>query len=387
MAMQPHGGTLVNRVASSEAAADWRERASHLPSITLGRRDILDLDLLATGAYSPLDGYLARADYESVVNHMRLANGLPWTLPIVLSVSHDEAMSLREGAPVVLKDQSGIPRAVLELHERFTYDRALEARRVFRTEDAAHPGVRALYEQGDVLLSGPIWLLASPERGPFAQYLMRPTEARDAFAARRWNTVVGFQTRNPVHRAHEYIQKCALEVVDGLFLHPLIGETKDDDVPAAVRMRCYATLLHDYYPSDRVMLGAFPARMRYAGPREAIFHALVRKNYGCTHFIVGRDHAGVGNFYGTYEAQHIFREFDPAEIGITPLFFDHAFYCRQCGGMATTKTCPHGEADHVILSGTRVRAMLHDGQVPPPEFSRPEVAKILVEATREAPVG
>jgi sulfate adenylyltransferase len=387
MAMQPHGGTLVNCVASPEAAAGWHERARQLPSITLSRRELLDLDLLAVGAYSPLDGYLTRAEYESVVNHMRLANGLPWTLPIVLPVSQDEAAPLRDGAPVVLRDQSGTPRAVLELREKFTYDRAREARQVFRTEDTAHPGVRALYEQGDVLLSGPIWLLTPPERGPFAQYAMTPAEARGAIAARRWNTVVGFQTRNPVHRAHEYIQKCALEIVDGLFLHPLVGETKDDDVPAAVRMRCYETLLREYYPSDRVMLSAFPARMRYAGPREAIFHALVRKNYGCTHFIVGRDHAGVGNFYGTYAAQHIFREFDPAEIGITPLFFEHAFYCRQCGSMATTKTCPHTDADHVVLSGTRVRAMLRNGQVPPPEFSRPEVASILVEATREAPVG
>ena len=387
MAIQPHGDTLVDRVASPEAAADWRERADHLPTLTLGPREILDLNLLAVGAYSPLNGYLTRTDYESVVHHMHLANGLPWSLPIVLPVTHDEAGSLRDGTPVVLRDQSGKLLAILDLQERFSYDRAIEARQVFRTEDTAHPGVRALYEQGDVLLGGPIWLLAPPQRGPFAKYTLTPAESRTAFAARGWETVVGFQTRNPVHRAHEYIQKCALEMVDGLFLQPLVGETKEDDVPASVRIRCYEVLLRDYYPADRVMLGTFPARMRYAGPREAVFHALVRKNYGCTHFIVGRDHAGVGNFYGTYEAQHIFREFTPAELGITPLFFEHAFFCHRCMSMATSKTCPHRDEDHVMLSGTRVRAMLRNGQTPPPEFSRSEVAEILIEAMREALVG
>jgi sulfate adenylyltransferase len=383
MALPPHGGTLINRVMAPGVARRWLKRMPSLPAITLSRRLLLDLDLLAVGAYSPLTGYMTRDDYDAVVERMQLANGLPWTVPVVLAVTAETADGLREGKPVALYDGEGTPRAVLDLRERYTYDRAREAEHVYRTTDATHPGVRALDEQGDVLLGGPVRLLAAPDRGPFAAHAPTPAEARAAFAERGWNTVVGFQTRNPVHRAHEYIQKSALEIVDGLFLQPLVGETKEDDIPANVRMRCYETLLSDYYPAGRVLLGTLPARMRYAGPREAVFHALIRKNYGCTHFIVGRDHAGVGNFYGTYEAQHIFREFDPAALGITPLFFEHAFYCHRCGGMATTKTCPHGEEDRVILSGTRVRAMLRAGQTPPPEFTRPEVAEVLIEAMHE----
>lgn len=385
MAISPHGGTLINRVMQPEEAHDWLNRAPGLPAITLSTRKLLDLNLLAIGAYSPLEGYMTRADYDTVVEEMHLANGLPWSLPIVLSVTTDEAAPLRVGSPVVLRDRDGQPRAILDLRERYTYDREREAQCVYRTTEAAHPGVRALYEQGDLLLGGPVRLFATPDRGPFASHAPTPAEARAAFDERGWHTVVGFQTRNPVHRAHEYIQKTALEIVDGLFLQPLVGETKADDIPAPVRMRCYEVLLRDYYPEHRVLLGTLPARMRYAGPREAVFHALVRKNYGCTHFIIGRDHAGVGNYYGTYEAQHIFREFDPAALGITPLFFEHAFFCHRCGGMATTKTCPHGDESRVILSGTRVRAMLRAGQTPPPEFSRPEVAEVLVEAMHEVP--
>lgn len=380
MASQPHGGVLVDRVLPAEALSALGETLPGLPSVTIGAREILDLDLIAVGAFSPLTGYMTSADYHPVVETMHLANGLAWSLPITLAVSAEEAAPLREGATIVLRDAQGTPRATLELHERYTIDRAREARRVYGTDDGDHPGVRALYEQGDVLLGGPISLLTPPVLGPFPHYPSSPAAARAAFEQRGWQTVVGFQTRNPVHRAHEFIQKCAMEIVDGLYLHPLVGETKDDDVPAPVRMRCYETLLQHYYPADKVVLGTFPARMRYAGPREAIFHALVRKNYGCTHFIVGRDHAGVGNYYGTYDAQLIFREFAADELGITPLFFEHAFYCQRCAGMASTKTCPHGEADHVVLSGTRVRAMLRSGQVPPPEFSRPEVATVLIEA-------
>ncbi|WIG60862.1 MAG: Sulfate adenylyltransferase [Ktedonobacterales bacterium] len=386
MTAQPHGGALINRVMPTEDVQNWSEVVTSLPSLTVGRRVFLDLDLIAVGAFSPLAGFMTSQDYRSVVDTMHLASGLPWSLPITLAVSSEVADGLKEGTTVVLRDSDGNDRALLELHEKFTYDKAHEAQMVYRTEDTSHPGVRALNEQGDVLLGGPIWLLTPPTLGPFPEFPASPMLARAAFAARGWKTIVGFQTRNPVHRAHEYIQKCAMEIVEGLFLHPLVGETKEDDVPADVRMQCYQVLLENYYPANRVLLGTFPARMRYAGPREAIFHALVRKNYGCTHFIVGRDHAGVGNFYGTYAAQEIFSEFDRDKLGITPLFFEHSFFCKTCGSMASTKTCPHGAESHVILSGTAVRTMLRAGQTPPPEFSRPEVARVLITAMQGAPV-
>jgi sulfate adenylyltransferase len=379
MVTQPHGGTLINGLLSAEEAAEWRARASTLQTITLSRRELLDLNLLGIGAFSPLTGYMTSIDYRSVVDTMHLASGVAWSMPIVLPVSKELADTLTEGQTLMLRDEEGTHWGLLDLQERFTYDRAHEAREVYLTEDTAHPGVSALYEQGNVLLGGPIRLLAVAP-GDFPEYTYTPEQARADFISRGWQSVVAFQTRNPVHRAHEYIQKCALEVVDGLFLHPLVGETKSDDIPAWVRMRCYEVLLQHYYPAHRVQLGTYLARMRYAGPREAIFHALVRKNYGCTHFIVGRDHAGVGNYYGSYDAQRIFGEFRPEELGIAPLFFENTFYCQQCHSMASSKTCPHEATSHINLSGTQVRALLRNGQMPSPEFSRPEVAAALVEA-------
>jgi sulfate adenylyltransferase len=326
---------------------------------------------------------MTEADYHAVVIGMHLASGQPWPMPITLAVSVEDARAIDQGAEIALADEAGRVLAVMQVAQKFAYDKRLEAERVYRTEDEAHPGVAAVYAQSDVLLGGPVRVLELPAHDDFAQYRLTPARTRAAFAERGWRTVVGFQTRNPVHRAHEYIQKCALEIVDGLLLHPLVGETKSDDIPADVRMRCYEVLLENYYPQDRVLLSVNPAAMRYAGPREAVFHALVRKNYGCTHFIVGRDHAGVGSYYGTFDAQRIFDEFAPGELGITPLMFEHTFFCRRCDEMASVKTCPHDNDVRVALSGTQVREMLMGGIAPPIEFSRPEVARVLIEAMQE----
>lgn len=378
-----HGGPLIDRLVRGPESDALRERAAGLPAIRLSARSLSDLELLAVGGYSPLSGFMTQADYRAVVNDMHLACGLAWPMPITLPVSSEEGASLAEGSEVALADESGRMLGVLEIGEKFDYDKRLEARQVYCTEDEAHPGVAALYAQGDVLLAGRVQVLDVPAHDDFQQYRLTPAQTRAEFAARGWRTVVGFQTRNPVHRAHEYIQKCALEMVDGLLLHPLVGETKSDDIPVEVRMRCYEVLIENYYPSDRVLLSVNPAAMRYAGPREAIFHALVRKNFGCTHFIVGRDHAGVGSYYGTFDAQRIFSEFAPGELGITPMMFDHTFFCRKCDEMASVKTCPHDGEARVILSGTQVREMLRGGVAPPIEFSRPEVARVLIEAMQE----
>jgi sulfate adenylyltransferase len=378
----PHGGELILNMASETEQAALLEQAKTFPHITIGSRQLADLEMLAIGAYSPLHGFMTQADYLGVVNTMHLSNGLPWSIPITLATSEEQAQNLTPGTQIALVNAQGTVQAILTLEEKYTYDKHLEARQVYRTEDEAHPGVNVLYQQGDILLGGPVRVLAlQPQQ--FAEYRFTPTQSRALFAERGWKRVVGFQTRNPVHRAHEYIQKCAMETVDGLFLHPLVGDTKGDDIPADVRMRCYEVLLENYYPTDRVILGVLPAAMRYAGPREAIFHALMRKNYGCSHFIVGRDHAGVGNYYGTYDAHYIFAEFDPAALGITPMFFDHTFYCRTCDAMASKKTCPHSADQHVTLSGTKVRQMLQSGQIPPREFSRPEVAQVLIESMKQ----
>jgi sulfate adenylyltransferase len=368
----PHGGELTGR------AGERPEGVESLETYRLTPRELADLDMLASGALSPLTGFMGREDYERVVEEMHLASGLIWALPVCLAVSQAPKRDR-----VCLADEEGSPLALLEVEEVFPYDKELEAERCFRTTDVEHPGVARLYAQHDLYLAGRVTVFERQEP-PFPELAKDPAETRALFAERGWRRVVGFQTRNPIHRAHEYLTKCALETVDGLLLHPLVGETKSDDVPVDVRVECYRALLERYYPHRRVVISAFPAAMRYAGPREAIWHAICRKNYGCSHFIVGRDHAGVGSYYGTYDAQLIFDEFAPHELDIEPMFFEHSFWCKACGQMATPKTCPHGGDDHVFLSGTKVRELLASGELPPAEFSRPEVAEILIQAYRQA---
>ncbi|HYW21536.1 MAG TPA: sulfate adenylyltransferase [Nodularia sp. (in: cyanobacteria)] len=379
-AIAPHGGQLVNRIATPEQKAEFLSKADFLPRVQLDARAVSDLEMIAIGGFSPLTGFMNQSDYTRVVNEMRLANGLAWSIPITLSVTEEIASPLQEGGVIRLDNANGEFIGVLQLEQKYLYDKTQEAINVYRTDDAKHPGVQVVYNQGSVNLAGDIWLLQRDPHSQFPAYQIDPAASRQMFKDKGWKTIVGFQTRNPIHRAHEYIQKCAMETVDGLFLHPLVGATKEDDIPADVRMRCYEILLEHHYPQDRVILAINPAAMRYAGPREAIFHALVRKNYGCTHFIVGRDHAGVGDYYGTYDAQYIFDEFEPGELGIVPMKFEHAFYCTRSKQMATTKTSPSKPEERVHLSGTKVREMLRRGELPPPEFSRPEVAAELARA-------
>ncbi|QUY44023.1 sulfate adenylyltransferase [Acaryochloris marina] len=381
-AIAPHGGSLINRVASASQKQDLLAKGDSLPRVQLDKRATSDLEMIAIGGFSPLSGFMGQADYEQVVHHMHLENGLPWSIPVTLSVDEGVAAALDVGGLVRLDDPAGAFVGVLELTEKYTYDKTQEAVQVYKTDEMKHPGVKVVFDQGAVNLAGPVWLLERQSHPQFPSYQIDPIAARQLFRERGWNTIVGFQTRNPIHRAHEYIQKCALETVDGLFLHPLVGATKSDDIPADVRMRCYEIMMEHYFPEDRVILAINPAAMRYAGPREAIFHALVRKNYGCTHFIVGRDHAGVGDYYGTYDAQYIFDSLDAQALGITPMKFEHAFYCKKTLSMATTKTSPSGPEDRVHLSGTKVREMLRRGELPPPEFSRPEVASELAAAMK-----
>ncbi len=379
---EPYGGTLVDLVVEGADRGALAREVATLPTIELDSRTTSDFELLANGGFSPLGGFMGEADYHSVVDSMKLGSGLPWSIPVNLGVPESRAGDLTPGTRASLRDESGIVLGVIDIEEAYRRDKTHEAEQVFRTTEDAHPGVAALYASGDLVLAGPVRALSLPEHGNFPDHRLTPAQARAVFAQRGWRTVVGFQTRNPIHRAHEYLIKVALEGVDGALIHPLVGDTKDDDIPADVRMKCYEVLIERYFPEDRVQLSVLPAAMRYAGPREAIFHAIMRKNYGCTHFIVGRDHAGVGNYYGTYDAQRIFDDIDLAALGIQPLFFEHAFWCLRSGAMATPKTSAATPDERLFLSGTKVREMLVNGEDLPVEFTRPEVAAVLMESAR-----
>jgi sulfate adenylyltransferase len=385
--IEPHGGKLINRELSETEKAAAQKKAATLKALILSPLEESDLEMIATGALSPLEGFMNQSDFNSVLDRMHLSNGVVWSLPVVKGATNDEAGSLKVGEEVALQNEKGEKLALLKIEEIYPHDKKKHAEKAYGTLEETHPGVARVFKMGEFLVAGKISLFARTSHTHFAAHRRDPAETRRIFKERGWNRIVAFQTRNPIHRAHEYIQKCALEIVDGLMIHPLMGETKGDDVPADVRMRCYEVLIEKYYQKNRVLLSVFPAAMRYAGPREAIFHALVRKNYGCTHFIVGRDHAGVSRpdgkgFYGPFDAQKIFDNFKPEELGVEPLFFENSFFCRKCGAMATEKICPHDPSSRVNLSGTQVREMLKKGEIPPVEFTHPEVAQVLIEAYR-----
>ncbi len=377
----PHGGKLKPLLLSGEELQDSLQKADQLPVVRLSSRETSDLIMLAIGAFSPLDGFMGQEDYNSVVDTMHLVDGTLWSIPITLSISGEQAAGLAIGSEIALRDdESDELMGMMEIREKYPYDKQKEARMVFKTEDEAHPGVAKIHAQEDILLSGPLKAFSEgPYPDIYGDHYARPAETRAIFTAHGWSTIAAFQTRNPIHRSHEYCTKIALEVSDGILIHPLVGKLKAGDIPADIRMKCYDVLLQQYYPKDRVVLKVYPMEMRYGGPREAILHAIFRQNYGCSHLIVGRDHAGVGNYYGPFDAQQIFDDVSEDELHIQPLKIDWTFWCHKCDGMASMKTCPHGKEDRVLISGTKVREMLDNGEMPPKEFSRPEVAQILME--------
>ena len=376
----PHGGKLVNRVLEGEAARSATAAAGSYKSVTLSPREQFDLEMIAIGAFSPLSGFMGKADFTSVSKDMRLANGTVWPIPVTFCPADDVAAGIKEGDKLALKDSKGRVLGTMTVREKFSHDKEVEIPNVYKTTDEAHPGVAQVRKQGNTCLAGDVDVITTTHEPEFSDYRLPPARTREAFTAKGWKTVAAFQTRNPIHRSHEYLTKVALEMTDGLLIHPLVGETKSDDIPADARMQCYRTLIDNYYNKDKTMLSVMPLAMRYAGPREAVLHTLIRKNYGVTHFIVGRDHAGVGNYYGTYDAQKVFDQFDvPKEIGVTILKFEHTAWCKTCEAVVSTKTCPHGPEHKVAPSGTKVREMLKAGQRPPMEFSRPEVADILIK--------
>jgi sulfate adenylyltransferase len=384
MTIAPHGGTLVNRIRAGSERQSLLEQHRGAVQLVVNDRILSDIYMIAIGGFSPLTGFMKQEDYKRVVDTMHLVNGVIFSIPITLPVEPSFFNSVSNGQTIALVDATKTLHAFMKVEEKYTRDVKHEAEKVYRTTDEKHPGVQKVFEGGAYCLAGAIEYVNENPELEFPEFNLTPAQTRKAFDERGWKTVVAFQTRNPIHRAHEYLTKCALEIVDGLLIHPLVGETKGDDIPADVRMKCYQVLIQKYYKPERVFLSVLPAAMRYAGPREAIFHAIMRKNYGCTHFIVGRDHAGVGNYYGTYDAQKIFEEINQQELGIKTLNFEHSFWCKVTGEMATEKTSPSTPEQRVVLSGTKVRDMLRAGQLPPVEFSRPEVAQILIEWAKNA---
>lgn len=383
MPIPPHGGTLINLFVSENEKSQLLEKAKKLPTITLDEYLSFDLDGLAKGIFSPLTGFMGEEDTIHCLETMHLRNGVPWTIPILLDIPPTQADQIEIGQSVALLNPEQRIQGILTVTEKFCLNKEYLAEKVYGTKDIQHPGVKRTLSRNDTFLAGPVKVLEK-KTIEFEEFNLPPTETRAEFERRNWKRIVAFQTRNPIHRAHEYLTKCALEICDGLLIHPLMGTTKDDDIPGSVRMQCYQVLIDNYYPKKHVLLSLMPVNMRYAGPKEAIMHAIIRKNYGCTHFIVGRDHAGVGNYYGTYDAQRIFDQFDPQELQITPLFFDHSFYCNACGNMASIKTCPHDSSHHVVLSGTKVREMLKKGETLPTEFTRKEVSAVLTQWAKQA---
>lgn len=384
MAITAHGGELVNRVMTAEQAQKATAEASGLQRIAVSPREACDIEMIGCGAFSPLTGFVGEKDFHSICDSMTLTSGSVWSIPVTCSVDQATADTIQTGQRVALTGEGNGLLAILTVEEKYAHDKRKEAQTVYLTEETAHPGVAVVMEQGDVCLAGPVEVLPATDEGPFPEHQLTPAQTREAFSKRGWRSIVAFQTRNPIHRAHEYLTKCALEICDGLLIHPLVGQTQAGDIPADVRMQCYKVLIEKYYQPERTLLAVMPSAMRYAGPREAIMHAIIRQNYGCTHFIVGRDHAGVGNYYGTYDAQTIFDKLPAGNLAITPLRFEHSSWCNKCEGMVSAKTCPHPAEDKIFLSGTKVREMLSAGELPPMEFTRPEIAQLLIESMRGA---
>jgi sulfate adenylyltransferase len=379
--VSPHGGILKPLLLSGNERNEAKAKAEKLPVVKLNSRETSDLIMLAMGAFSPLDGFMTEQDYLGVVKDMKMTDGTMWPIPITLSVSNDQAKSIGIGSEIALVDEeSGELMGSMVVKEKFAYDKKSEAKHVFLTEDEKHPGVAKIYDQQDIYLGGPVKVFSEgPYPEMYGDYYARPEETRAIFAEKGWVRIAGFQTRNPIHRSHEYVTKIAMEVSDGILIHPLVGKLKSDDIPADIRMKCYTTLIDKYYVKDNVVLKVYPMEMRYGGPREALLHAIFRQNFGCSHLIIGRDHAGVGNYYGPFDAQKIFDEIPAGSLEIQPLNIDWTFWCHKCGEMASMRTCPHGKEDRVLISGTKVREMLSNGEMPPEEFTRAEVSKILMD--------